>query len=153
MDSCILDIARHNLNRSIEESRASILPAAGGRWANYCSQARVTIGRFSNPQEVIHYVQSANTGFETRSTGEALEQHCRALEDVCQTLFPEFAHTMQSFVETPLSTPETLMSLRGRIVSTPLLWHMRVIMAIVSRFLPDCVLEIGGGYGAPAVCG
>lgn len=149
MTSDTMALAKLNFARALRESRAASLPHAGWRWDNYCSQARATISRHRDPKEVIHYVQSANTGFETRSTGDALLQHTRALEDYCETHFPQFAHMIPSFVETPLSTPDTLMALRGRIVSAPLLWHMRIIMAIVTRAQPTCVLEIGGGYGAP----
>ena len=149
MHSEILDIARVNLRRAGEESGTKALPRPGGRWENYCSHTRVLIGRFRAPEEVIHYVQLANTGFETRLTGAVLEENARSLELVCETLFPEFSKHIPSFAETPLSTAETLTTLRGRSVSMPLLWHMRVIMSVVRHCRPMTTLEIGGGYGAP----
>ena len=141
--------ARENLNRAIKDGETRHLPDAGGRWKNYCDHARVVIERFLTPQEIIHYVQSANTGFETRQTGQALIDHARSMDMACESMFPEFAEHIPTFVETPLSTPDTAMVLQGRLVSAPLLWHMRIIMGIVRHCRPRTILEIGGGYGAP----
>lgn len=145
----IVEAARTNFLRAKAEGASTDLPYPGGRWDNYCSQARVTIDRFRTAEEVIHYVQSANTGFESRSTGTALAEQVEALDSICRQMFPDFAGSIPSFVETPYSVASTVTTAKGRPVSAPLLWHMRIVMAIVNEYRAKAVLEIGGGYGAP----
>jgi putative sugar O-methyltransferase len=148
----IVETAKKNLRRAIKESEEKNLPDAGERWGNYCSQTRLIIERLKTAQEVVHYVQNPahNTGFETRPTGEALVSHAISMDGYCALNYPDFKEYIRSFAETPMSLPETTTTLNGRLVSAPLLWHMRVVMAISRLCRPRSILEIGGGYGAPA---
>jgi putative sugar O-methyltransferase len=148
----IVETAKAHLRRAISESQRKPLPDPGGRWENYCNQARLVVDRFNDPIEVIHYVQSpeANTGFETRPTGQALIDDIRSIEQLCATTFPEFSDYITTFIETSLSFPDTTAKLKDRLVSTPLLWHMFIIMRCIRYCRPRTILEIGGGYGAPS---
>jgi len=147
----IVETAKKNFRRAIKEGEDKKLPDAGERWGNYCSQTRLMIERFKTAQEVVHYVQNPlnNTGFETRPSGEALVPVAISMEDFCASNYPEFREYIHSFAETPMSLPETTTPLNGRLVSAPLLWHMRVVMAVSRLCRPRTILEIGGGVWRP----
>lgn len=143
----IVETARANFRRAISDGEAKKLPDPGRRWDNFCSHARLVIERFSDPGEVIRYAQSPNAGFETRQTGTTLIEHAQSLEGWLERTHPNFERYFASFAETPLSVPETTTTMRGRLVSGPLYWHMVVILRCLSWMRPQMVMEIGGGIG------
>jgi len=149
MDSrASLDLARANFRRAKTEERQD-LPHAGGRWDIYCSNARSQIESFSSPAEVIAHAQLRG-GFETRHTGDELAAYATAMIALCRETFPQYAEWMPTFTESPVSVASTTMDVGGRRVSSPLLYHTRVIMRLIALCSPQTVVEIGGGTGAPA---
>lgn len=146
----LINSARANMRRAIRETRAN-LPPAGWRWQSYCIYARRQAERFRTPTELIHSVQSpeSGTGFEARHSGGALIEHAKLMERTCHEQFPDFRDKLTTFRETELSAPSTLTELNGRLVSSPLYNHIIHTLRCLGRVWPNTVLEIGGGYGAP----
>ncbi|PTM40353.1 hypothetical protein [Bosea sp. 124] len=107
------------------------------------------IERFSDLGAVIHYLQSANTGFETRHIRQALVEYAASMGGMLERMYPYFAKHMVSFEEAPLSTVEAVTTTRERLSSTPLLYHMRIIMRMAQYCCPQTIVEIDGAYGAP----
>jgi putative sugar O-methyltransferase len=143
--------ARENLSRALHGANDT-LPDPGWRWGAYCLHARRQANRLRTPVEVIHTIQApvSNVGFEARMVGHQLEAHAQLMERNCRELFPQFADAIPSFTETPLAFPETVTILDDRLVSSPLYNHVIHALRCLGHVRPQHVMEIGGGYGAPA---
>lgn len=152
-DAEILRDARLPFENAHQMSSRAALPDPGWRWESYSIAARRLFGRYKTPLQAIHYIQapSSNSGFEARFVGEALSKHVETMERNCLETFPQFANKLASFCETGLSFWETVTECNGRLVSSPLYNHILHTMRCVSLH-PEAtrILEIGGGYGAPA---
>jgi hypothetical protein len=146
----LIEQAKVNLRKTLEEGASLTLPDPGWRWGAYSEKLRRDIENLKTPVEAIHRAQSpSDSGFETRMTGNMLLQYTLQMEENCRTIFPDFADHLTSFAESPLSQPDTLCVVNGRLVSSALYNLIIHTMRCVSCSKPACVMEIGGGYGAP----
>ncbi len=66
--------------------------------------------------------------------------------------FPHFADRLTGFADIDDSAPDTTYVHNGRLISNILFYLARVIMSCLTHLptAPQIVLEVGGGYGAPA---
>ena len=151
METDVVARAKANLARALKIEGTARLPDAGWRWQAYRMATLRFVNYFRTPIEVIHAVQSprSNMGYEARMSGRTLVDYARGGEQACLGIFPQYAAELGSFRESPLSHPDTLALMNGRLVSSPMYSHAIHIMRCASLVKPGVVLEIGGGYGAP----
>jgi len=126
------------------------LPSHGLRWGAYVEQMRRAIGGFSSPEQVLHHAQTS-IGFEHRGNIHHEGKFTALYERELYAEFPQFAGTIERFSDISGSAPETNYEHKGRLVSNVLFYLARVVLSCLSHIREvNIVLEVGGGYGAPA---
>jgi len=147
----ILERAWGNLDRAISDVGQANLPPLGSRWQTYSVECRQKIRSFRTPIEAIHFAQLPNShgGFDCRLVGSEVIAQAEVEENILKELFPEFGNQLTSFHESPFSHYDSLQWSGDRLVSSDLYKLMRFILRCIASAKPECVLEIGGGYGAP----
>jgi putative sugar O-methyltransferase len=156
MSSAMCELIRRskaNLRKALDDARGGKhLPGVGERWEAYARAVRGRYRGLVTPLQAVHFAQDPRShgGFESRETTEKLEDTVEAHETVMLETFPQFAHGLDSFTESPLSDPKSLTASRGRFVSKPMYAHAHLIMRCMSYDHPESIVEFGGGYGAAA---
>ena len=142
--------ARARLNASIQIS-TDHLPSHGVRWGAYAQKGRENIAALTDPTEALHFAQS-KIGFEHRGGVSHEGKFTAMYENELRASYPQFAHLLDGFGDTPSSSPETIYTHKDRPVSNVLFYYTRVIFSCITHLpkRPEVILEIGGGYGAPA---
>lgn len=144
----VVETARQNMLRAIKAGAEVNLPDPGARWGGYSLKTRAAVQQFKTPLEVIHYAQLLQGSFESRHAGAELADYAKMFQGMLVQKFPEFAEHLRSFAETPLSLPNTMIELDGRLISSPVLSHTDNIMRCLAHVRPQAVLDIGGGTGS-----
>jgi putative sugar O-methyltransferase len=145
--------AKANLNRAIRDSTATGAgPIAGERWEAYARAVRTRFESLLTPLQAIHFAQDphGHGGFELRESSEKLADMIEAYEENLAAEFPKFAQHIVSFEESGFSDPRFLALSNDRLVSRPMYAHARLILRCLSHGYAENIVEIGGGYGAPA---
>jgi len=145
--------SKANLRKALDDTRgAKHLPGVGERWETYARAVRKRYQGLVTPLQAVHFAQDPRShgGFESRETTEKLEDTIEGHETVLLEMFPQFAHGLNSFTESPLSDPKSLTASRGRFVSKPMYAHAHLIMRCMTYNNPESIIEFGGGYGAAA---
>lgn len=146
----LVDNAKKNLARSICLT-ADDLPVHGIRWGAYAERIRKNIAELQTPTEVLHFAQS-KVGFEHRIDKDHEGKFTPMYENELAASYPHFAHLIDSFGDIEGSDPKYVYQHKGRLISNVLFYYTRIIMSCVTCLpqRPEVILEIGGGYGAPA---
>lgn len=150
--SAALRGARDHLRRAVEAS--SRLPDAGSRWAEYSAISRKAIEGFTSTEEAILFAQDPAThnGFEARAKRHLLQEIGAREENSLRSAFPQYAHLVTDFSESPYSDPQSTAEYNGRLVSSSMYLLATYCLFCLDALprLPNVVCEIGGGTGAPA---
>lgn len=127
------------------------LPSHGTRWAAYSSRTRESIAQLQTSVEVLHFAQK-KIGFEHRGNRDHEGKYTSMYENELAASFPHFAGLLEKFADIDDSSPDTVYVHKGRLISNVLFYYSRVILSCLTSLpaKPDVILEIGGGYGAPA---
>lgn len=142
--------AKRNLAQSSHDPQSNELPSYGVRWNEYAERTRRDIDGLDDPISVLRFAQE-NVGFEHRSTAAHTLRHHSLYEQELRGEFPQFADKLDAFDDPPHSSPGTQINLNGRRVSNIVPYLSRVILSCLTLLpKPDVILELGGGYGAPA---
>ena len=127
------------------------LPSHGIRWGAYKKRMGDAIDKFRLPIEVLHFAQS-EVGFEHRGNIHHEGKFTAMYERELAASFPQYSHLINDFADIAESVPITIYQHNGRLISNILFYLARIIMSCLENLqsAPHRVLEIGGGYGAPA---
>jgi putative sugar O-methyltransferase len=105
---------------------------------------------FRTATEAVRYAQ-LKIGFDHRLIAGKAIQHFALCAKELATEFPAFADKIGLFHDSELSDPNTTFYISGQLVSNITLYHAHIILSCLSRIrAPQTVIELGGGYGAPA---
>jgi hypothetical protein len=148
-DGAILARARARLAEALTDPRAG-LPAHDGRWGEFQARMHAAIAGFGSPVEALRYAQR-HVNFEHRvPAGEGLKYHGLYLRELASE-FPAQAARLPGLDDPPQSRPETQFPIAGRMMSNIVPYLARIILTCATTIpAPRTVLELGGGYGAPA---
>jgi len=127
------------------------LPPLGVRWEAYAARMRAAIADLPDPVAALHLAQTG-IGFEHRlPAAAALREHALVARELAGE-FPQFTTALAGFDDPPQSAPETQFTLDGRPMSNIVPYLARIVLGCLSLLPepPRRVLELGGGYGAPA---
>ena len=133
-----------------EEARAD-LPSFGVRWGAYAARMHAAIDGFTSPVEALRYAQQ-RVGFEHRlPAGQGLRHYALYRREL-ESEFAHYAAHLIDFDDPPGSAPETSFPIEGRQVSNIVPYLARIVLTCLTELPepPRIVLELGGGYGAPA---
>ena len=127
------------------------LPAHGIRWAAYAQSTRAAIISMATPVDVLHFAQS-KIGFEHRGNIHHEGKFTALYERELTVSFPQFSGQLNGFADIAESAPDTTYIHNGRLISNVLFYLARVVLTCLSHLpsVPQVILEVGGGYGAPA---
>ncbi len=126
------------------------LPSYGIRWQAYVERMRQAVKELESPADVLHFAQES-IGFEHRGNVHHEGKFTALYERELYAEFPQFAKFVDEFSDISGSTKDTNYEHKGRLVSNVLFYLARIVLRCLTH-VPDTsiVLEIGGGYGAPA---
>ncbi|MCE7997272.1 MAG: putative sugar O-methyltransferase [Rhodobiaceae bacterium] len=142
--------AKRNLAQASHDPQSNELPTYGIRWNEYAERTRRDIDGLEDPVSVLRFAQE-NVGFEHRSSAAQMLRHHSLYEQELRGEFPQFADRLDAFDDPPHSSGGTQIQLAGRRVSNIVPYLSRVILSCLTLLpKPDVILELGGGYGAPA---
>jgi putative sugar O-methyltransferase len=127
------------------------LPEHGKRWDAYARRSRSAIGKLRTPEDVLMFAQT-QIGFEHRGNIHHEGKFTALYERELAASYPHFVDRLTDFADIEDSAPETTYLHNGRLISNVLFYLARVVMSCLSHLPtpPKIVLEVGGGYGAPA---
>lgn len=127
------------------------LPTHGVRWEAYAQRTRDAIATLSTPVDVLQFAQS-KIGFEHRGNIYHEGKFTALYERELTVSFPHFSGHLNNFSDIADSVPDTTYIHNGRLISNVLFYLARVVLSCLSHLpgVPQVILEIGGGYGAPA---
>lgn len=127
------------------------LPSHGVRWGAYAERTRAAIDTLIMPIEVLHFAQT-KINFEHRGDIHHEGKFTEMYERELAISFPQFADRLTGFADVADSAPDTTYEHKGRLISNVLLYLARVVLSCLSHLptAPQVILEVGGGYGAPA---
>jgi len=149
--AAILARARARLDGVRAAGPRDDLPSYGVRWGAYAERMRAAIAALPGPVAALRYAQQ-RVGFEHRlPAGQAL-RHYALYQRELESEFPRHAAALAGFDDPPASAPETQFVLGGRAASNIVPYIARIVLSCLTRLPepPRVVLELGGGYGAPA---
>ena len=145
----IVKRAKLNLAQASHDPQSNELPSYGVRWNEYAERTRRDIDGLEDPVSVLRFAQE-KVGFEHRSTAAHTLRHHALYEQELRSEFPQFADRLDAFDDPPHSSAGTQINLDGRRVSNIVPYLSRVILSCLTLLpMPDIILELGGGYGAP----
>jgi putative sugar O-methyltransferase len=126
------------------------LPPYGARWQAYVERIRNEIARLKRPEDVLHYAQTS-IGFEHRGNIYHEGKFTALYERELYAEFPQFAGQVDRFADIEGAAPDTTYQHKGRLVSNVLFYLTRIVLRCLAHVpATNIILEIGGGYGAPA---
>jgi putative sugar O-methyltransferase len=127
------------------------MPAHGKRWNSYALRIRSAIKMLSTPIEILHFAQT-KIGFEHRGNIQHEGKFTAFYERELMSFFAHVAEHHTGFADITDSAPDTTYEHNGRLISNVLFYLERVILSCLTYLpsSPQVILEIGGGYGAPA---
>jgi putative sugar O-methyltransferase len=101
--------------------------------------------------EVLQFAQT-KIGFEHRGNIHHEGKFTAFYERELAVSFPHFTDRLVDFADIDDSAPDTTYEHKGRLISNVLFYLARVIMSCLTHLpaAPRIILEVGGGYGAPA---
>ncbi len=146
----IVKTAKRNLAQASHDPQSNELPSYGVRWNEYAERTRRDIDGLEEPVSVLRFAQES-VGFEHRSTAAYALRHHSLYEQELRGEFPQFADRLDGFDDPAYSSAGTQVRLAGRRVSNIVPYLSRVILSCLTLMpKPEVILELGGGYGAPA---
>jgi putative sugar O-methyltransferase len=148
-DGLLLARAREHMATGL--AAPGSLPPFGARWSTYVERMREAIGAFSSSTEAILYAQR-QVGFEHRRPAAEQVRFFPLYERELRLEFPQYADLLSEFHDFDGADPESVLDNDGRLLSNVTYYHARNVMlglSCVAR--PDVVMEIGGGFGLPAL--
>ena len=148
----LVELAKKNLEIAIKKKIFKFKKDLdyGIRWELYAERMRKTISSFISPEEVLHYAQS-KVGFEHRNNTAHEGKFTSLYENQLYAEFPNFKSEIDKFSDIENSVPDSIYVHKGRPVSNILFYLTRIVLSCLTHINKvDCILEIGGGYGAPA---
>lgn len=121
------------------------------RWEAYAQRTRAAIITLATPVDVLQFAQS-KIGFEHRGNIHHEGKFTALYERELAISFPQFAGQLNGFADIAESAPDTTYIHNGRLISNVLFYLTRVVLTCLAHLptAPQVILEIGGGYGAPA---
>jgi len=127
------------------------LPEHGERWEAYAQRTRTAISTLATPVDVLQFAQT-KIGFEHRGNIHHEGKFTALYERELAISFPHFADRLAGFADISDSAPDTTYEHNGRLISNVLFYLSRVILSCLTHLpaAPQVILEVGGGYGAPA---
>lgn len=127
------------------------LPSLGKRWSAYAEKMGTLARAVTTPQQVLHVAQT-QIGFEHRGNIHHEGKFTALYERELKCEFPQWADRLHGFADFDDCAAETSYVHEGRPVSNVLFYLARIILSCCTRLPagPEKILEIGGGYGAPA---
>ena len=127
------------------------LPSHGERWNAYAQRIRASIDPLTTPIEVLQYAQT-KVGFEHRGIIHHEGKFTALYERELAISFPHFVDYLTDFTDINDSAPDTTYEHKGRLISNVLFYLARIVMSCLTYLpvAPKIILEVGGGYGAPA---
>ena len=127
------------------------LPPHGIRWGAYAERTRRAIDTLTMPVEVLQFAQT-KINFEHRGNIQHEGKFSDMYDRELTISFPQFADRLAGFADIADSTPDTTYEYKGRLISNVLFYLARVVLSCLSHLpaAPQIILEVGGGYGAPA---
>lgn len=147
----LLEDARERLSAQQHAWRTAGLPAMGKRWSAYTEKMADLARSVTTPEQVLHVAQT-QIGFEHRGNIHHEGKFTAMYERELKCEFPQYVGQLQGFADFGHCAAETSYVHEGRPVSNVLFYLARMILSCCSRLpaKPESILEIGGGYGAPA---
>ncbi len=147
----LLEDARERLSAQRLAWRKAGLPAMGKRWSAYAEKMAGFAQEVTTPQQVLDVAQT-QIGFEHRGNIHHEGKFTALYERELKCEFPQYAGQLQGFADFDHCAAETSYVHEGRPVSNVLFYLARIILSCCTRLPagPERILEIGGGYGAPA---
>jgi putative sugar O-methyltransferase len=143
----ILRRARENLHSTVN---ARLPLDAGKRWQFFRDAIRRDVEGFQTVPEAIAYAQSA-INFDHREEAAKFEPWASYSQSLLRHEYPQFDREIYTATDSEWSRPSTQLRIGGRLVSNMTHWHLRHVLTSLSyRSDIRSVIEIGGGYGAPA---
>lgn len=143
----ILAGARENLRAT---ASAELPIDAGERWQFFRDRIRTEVEGFQTVREAIAYAQSA-INFDHREQAATFEPWASHSQSLLRHEYPQFEREIYKATDSEWSRPSTQLRIGGRLVSNMTHWHLRHALTSLSyRSDIRSVIEIGGGYGAPA---
>ncbi|MFM9970244.1 MAG: putative sugar O-methyltransferase [Burkholderiales bacterium] len=126
------------------------LPSHGIRWQAYVDRMRQSIKELASPDEVLRFAQGS-VGFEHRGNIHHEGKFTAQYERELYAEFPHFGGEVDRFSDIEGSLADTTYEHKGRLVSNILFYLTRVVLQCLTHIpATNTILEIGGGYGAPA---
>ena len=152
VDRSIVFMAKTNYRNASASKNDTDLPPYGSRWAPQAEAIKSALEGFVDPIECIHYAQIRITFDHRESDGFVTDLPRIQLYDaLLKHEFPWFKEELDALSENPLSYPSSIVEYKGRAVSNVFFIHAWFLLACSSYIpKPKRILEIGGGYGAPA---
>lgn len=143
----IVSRARSHLEAANDDPN---LPAYGERWQGYVERMRTAAAELSSAQALLQFAQTS-IGFEHRGNIHHEGKFTALYERELYAEFPQFAAVVDRFGDIDGSAADTTYEHKGRLVSNVLFYLARIVLRCITH-VPgvERVLEIGGGYGAPA---
>ncbi len=149
-DRTIVATAMARCFAAVAAQKDAELPPQSVRWAAYVERTRQSLARLSTPLEALHFAQS-QIGFGSSNTTEKFAPLLGLVEGLLYNEFPQYRKHIDQFADIAHNFPGTVLMHKGRPVGNILFLHARYVLNCLTHLPPpDTVLEIGGGYGAPA---
>ena len=145
-----LDTVQQARSRLLAANDDPNLPAYGERWQAYVERMRSAAGELDSPGDVLRFAQTS-IGFEHRGNIYHEGKFTALYERELYAEFPQFAEAVDRFADIEGSAPDTNYEHKGRLISNVLFYLARIVLRCLTH-VPhaEAILEIGGGYGAPA---
>lgn len=147
----LVEEAKRRLSSQQLVWKKSGLPALGKRWSAYAEKMFELAQAATAPELVLHVAQT-QIGFEHRGNIHHEGKFTALYERELKCEFPQWAGQLQGFADFDHCAPETSYLHEGRPVSNVLFYLARIVLSCCTHLpnRPETILEIGGGYGAPA---
>ena len=151
LSSKLLEDAKGRLSSQQLVWKKSGLPALGKRWSAYAEKMFELATAATTPELVLNVAQT-QIGFEHRGNIHHEGKFTALYERELKCEFPHWAGQLQGFADFDHCAPETSYLHEGRPVSNVLFYLARIVLSCCAHLpkRPETILEIGGGYGAPA---
>lgn len=127
------------------------LPVHGKRWDAYARTMSAAIDGLATPVDVLRFAQT-RIGFEHRGDARHEGKFTALYERELVASFPQYADRLDAFADIEDSAADTTYVHNGRLISNVMFYQARVVLSCLANLptAPKTVLEVGGGYGAPA---
>ena len=144
----ILSLAKTHLGRA--QTDRAVLPDYGTRWDPQSKKINAAISSFVDSAQAVQYAQREIT-FDHRTSMAHEVPYIPLYDRELKAEMPWFTDALNSMADFAEGRPDSIGDYGGRKVSNAFYYHARIVLRCL--FLtknPNVILEVGGGYGAPA---